>query len=88
MPKGHLLNLALMLAFDIMPQTLGNHGLVGKVRRRLDKGGHDLGLSLARRYNGALYQDSADRLVRGNRIVPYYQLNHEHTRSAVVGGGW
>lgn len=88
MPKGHLLNLALMLAFDIMPQTLGNHGLVGKVRRRLDKGGHDLGLSLARRYNGALYQDSADRLVLENQIFPYYQLNHEHNRIVFVGCDW
>lgn len=70
MPKGHILNLALMLAFDIMPQALGNQGLVGKVRRRLDKGGHDLGLRLARRYNGALYQESADRLILENKSSP------------------
>jgi SAM-dependent methyltransferase len=88
MPKGHIINLALMLAFDIMPQTLGNQGLVGRVRRRLDKGGHDLGLRLARRYNGALYQDSADRLVLENRIFPYYQLSSDHKRIVFVGCDW
>lgn len=88
MAKNFLYNLAVMFAADVVPQAAQTRPLSGRFKRRVNKTLHDIGVTLGRTHGGAFYQDTPDRLVLENIILPFYQLSKEHRNILFVGCDW
>lgn len=88
MPKHFLYNLAIMAAADVVPQAAQSQQLFARAIRRLNRSVHDLGVMLASTHGGAFYQNTPDRLVLENTIVPFYQLSGDHRAIFFVGCDW
>lgn len=88
MPKHFLYNLIVMAAADVMPQASQSRPLLSRVTRRLNRHVHEFGVSLAASRGGAFYQDTPDRLVLENVILPFYQLSAAHNEILFVGCDW
>lgn len=89
MPKIHILyQLAMMGAMDVLPAMLREQKVATRLRGRLDRQAIAAASHIARRYNGALYQDTPDRLVLETAILPYYQLHDDFHRLVFVGCDW
>lgn len=89
MPKFYLLyQLALIGSIDVLPQLLQERLLVKRGRARLREDGTQMASEVARLYNGALYQDTPDRIVFETSILPFYQLSKEHQTILFIGCDW
>ncbi len=87
--KFHLIyQLALMGAFDVLPQMVKTHGLVSRVGNRMHRKTVAAVSRMAKAYNGALYQDTPDRLILENVVIPYYQLDPDVRNIVFVGCDW
>lgn len=87
--KLHLLyQLALIGAFDVMPQALRDQSLALRARSRLKRQSLEALSDVVRHFDGALYQNTPDRVVLENAILPYYQLSAEHNQIVSIGCDW
>lgn len=89
MPKFYLLyQLAMMGTLDVLMPVVRDRSLAARVRGRARKHAIAIASDIAQRYNGALFQDTPDRLVLETSILPYYQLHKDFQRIVFVGCDW
>ena len=87
--KFHLFyQLALLGAFDVLPQALRDRTLAVRVRNRLKRQSIEGVSEVVRHFNGALFQNTPDRTVLENAILPFYQLSPDHNHIVFVGCDW
>lgn len=88
MKNNFLHNLAAKCTADTTPQAAQSPPWIERIKRRANKSIHDFGVTLARTHGGAFYQNTPDRLVLENIILPLYQLSKEHRNILFVGCDW
>ncbi len=87
--KFHLFyQLAMMGALDVLPQMVRDQSLHARARNRMHSQAVKAASRIAQQFNGALFQDTPDRIVLETRILPYFQLDDSVQRILFVGCDW
>jgi SAM-dependent methyltransferase len=76
------------LAFEGLPARVREHRLLARVRARLNREMTYAAAKLAKRFDGALYATTPDRLVLETTILPHFQLCPSTQHIIFVGCDW
>ena len=87
--KFHLFyQLAMMGALDVLPQLVRDQSLPTRARNRMQSQAVKAASRIAQHFNGALFQDTPDRVVLETRILPYLQLDDSVKCILFIGCDW